>query len=60
MLPRAIPPWAVMYTNCIRWLLCVQLPSLKSVTTPLDFNVIYSLEDCPAEVDVELRAKVWT
>jgi hypothetical protein len=34
--------------------------STTTVTTPLDPNVVYSLEDCPAEVDVELRAKVWT
>jgi hypothetical protein len=32
--------------------------STTTVTTPLDPNVIYSLEDCPAKVDVELRAKV--
>ena len=34
--------------------------STNTVTTPLDPNVIYSLEDCPDEVDVELIAKVWT
>ena len=33
--------------------------STTTVTTPLDPNVVYSLEDCPAEVDVDLRAKVW-
>ena len=32
--------------------------STTTVTTPLDPNVVYSLEDCPAEVDVDLRAKV--
>jgi hypothetical protein len=55
MPPRAVPPWAAMYTYaCIRWLLCMQLPSLKSATIPLDPNGIYSLEDCPAEVDVTM------
>ena len=31
--------------------------STTTVTTPLDPNIVYSLEDCPAEVDVDLRAK---
>jgi hypothetical protein len=32
MLPRAVPPWAAIYTcACIRWLLCMQLRSLKSL-----------------------------
>jgi hypothetical protein len=33
--------------------------STTTVTTPLDPNLVYSQEDCPAEVDVDLRAKVW-
>ena len=33
--------------------------STTTVTTPLDPNIVYSQEDCPAEVDVDLRAKVW-
>ena len=31
-----------------------------TVRTPLDPNIIYSQEDCPTEVDVALRAKVWS
>ena len=31
-----------------------------TVRTPLDPTIVYSKEDCPAEVDVELRAKVWS
>ena len=34
--------------------------STTTVTTPLDPNIVYSQEDCPAEVDVDLRAQVWT
>jgi hypothetical protein len=34
--------------------------STTTVTTPLDPNIIYSQEDCPSEVDVDLRAKVWS
>jgi hypothetical protein len=31
-----------------------------SVSTPLDPNVVYSKDDCPAVVDVALRDKVWS
>ena len=31
-----------------------------TVRTPLDPTIVYSKEDCPAEVDIELRAKVWS
>ena len=34
--------------------------STTTVTTPLDPNIVYSQEDCPAQVDIDLRAKVWT
>jgi hypothetical protein len=32
--------------------------STTTATTPLDPSIVYSQEDCPAEVDVDLRAKV--
>ena len=31
-----------------------------TVRTPLDPNIVYSKDDCPAEVDTALRAKVWS
>jgi hypothetical protein len=31
-----------------------------TVRTPLDPTIVYSKEDCPAEIDVALRAKVWS